>query len=299
MVTETQVGFQIDPATEPAAVNDTLTAVLQRRAAESPDQPHLHLRHDDGRVEEISYRRLLEGAQAVARGLVARGIHSRRGHGLPLRPTVAIMQPTSPDFFYSFFGALLAGAVPVPIYPPFRPDQIEEYAQRQSAILSNAHVQALVTFHQAERLARLLQPRIPSLRTVATVEKLASANGSLPPDDSTPEDMALIQYTSGSTGRPKGVVVTHGSLVNFLRSMRRTPGLEANDVLLAVTSLSFDIAALELFLPLTAGARVVIAPHRIVGDGHALARLLATSAFYVSECPRGWVQVVPQAPPLR
>ena len=70
-----------------------------------------------------------------------------------------------------------------------------------------------------------------------------------------PEDLAYVIYTSGSTGQPKGVAVQHAAVVNFLASMRRTPGLSGTDVLLAVTSLSFDICVLELLLPLSVGAR--------------------------------------------
>ena len=75
-----------------------------------------------------------------------------------------------------------------------------------------------------------------------------------------PEQLAYVIYTSGSTGRPKGVEIPHRALVNFLWTMRERPGLGAEDVLVAVTTLSFDIAGLELYLPLIVGGRVVIAP---------------------------------------
>ena len=87
-----------------------------------------------------------------------------------------------------------------------------------------------------------------------------------------PTSLAYVLYTSGSTGRPKGVQVSHRSVVNLLTSMRREPGLTAEDTLLAVTTLGFDIATVELFLPLTTGACVVIAPHDVVVDGRLLAR---------------------------
>src|SRR5580765_5072864 len=87
-------------------------------------------------------------------------------------------------------------------------------------------------------------------------------------------DLAYVIYTSGSTGRPKGVQIEHRSLVNFLRAMAREPGLSANDILVAVTTFSFDIAGLEIFLPLIAGARAVIAGHDIALDGRALRQLL-------------------------
>src|SRR5262249_26976596 len=85
---------------------------------------------------------------------------------------------------------------------------------------------------------------------------------------------AYVIYTSGSTGQPKGVVVPHRAVVNFLTSMAREPGLAPDDVLVAVTTLSFDIAVLELQLPLTLGATVVIASRDEAVDGRALAALL-------------------------
>jgi acyl-coenzyme A synthetase/AMP-(fatty) acid ligase/aryl carrier-like protein len=85
-----------------------------------------------------------------------------------------------------------------------------------------------------------------------------------------PEDLAYVMYTSGSTGLPKGVEVSHGAVVNFLTSMAREPGMARDDVLLAVTTISFDIAGLELYLPLSVGARVVIAEREEVIDGFVL-----------------------------
>src|SRR4029079_1378224 len=87
-------------------------------------------------------------------------------------------------------------------------------------------------------------------------------------------DLAYVIYTSGSTGTPKGVQVTHRSIVNFLRSMRVNPGLTPDDALLAVTTLSFDIAGLELLLPLTVGALVVIASVQSTADATQLTSLL-------------------------
>jgi surfactin family lipopeptide synthetase A len=89
-----------------------------------------------------------------------------------------------------------------------------------------------------------------------------------------PSDLAYVIYTSGSTGKPKGVQIHHQAVVNFLCSMRQSLKLNAEDALLAVTTLSFDIAVLELLLPLTVGARVMIASSEIVADGTLLADAL-------------------------
>jgi len=99
--------------------------------------------------------------------------------------------------------------------------------------------------------------------------------------------LAYVLYTSGSTGRPKGVQISHGALVNFLESMRERPGLGASDRLLAVTSLSFDIAGLELFLPLLAGAEVEIASRALAADGpRLLARVSAATVLQAT--PSTW-----------
>jgi amino acid adenylation domain-containing protein len=106
-------------------------------------------------------------------------------------------------------------------------------------------------------------------------------------------DLAYVIYTSGSTGRPKGVEVPHGALRNFLGSMRDEPGLSPDDVLLAVTTLSFDIAGLELFLPLCVGARVVIVSGETATNGGALAeRLEASKATVMQATPATWRMVL-------
>ncbi len=109
------------------------------------------------------------------------------------------------------------------------------------------------------------------------------------PASSGPDHLAYVIYTSGSTGRPKGVQVTHRALANFLGAMRREPGLEPDGVMVAVTSLSFDIAGLELWLPLLIGARVVLAAREEAADGLLLRDLVETSGGTVLQgTPATW-----------
>src|SRR5438270_14048595 len=99
----------------------------------------------------------------------------------------------------------------------------------------------------------------------------------------TAQDPAYVIYTSGSTGNPKGVIVTHDCVVNFLISMSAAPGITAQDRLLAVTSISFDIAGLELYLPLSRGARIVIASRDDSADPMALQSLLTRHKISVMQ----------------
>ena len=125
---------------------ETWQDVLRYRARNGSDRAHLLLWEDDEKVERFSFKELHDGAQAVADELARRGI--TRGDA------VALMLPTCRDFFLTFAGVWLAGAVPVPIYPPVRADRIAEYAERQSAILRNANAKLLVTFREASACAR-------------------------------------------------------------------------------------------------------------------------------------------------
>ncbi|MGC2706528.1 MAG: AMP-binding protein, partial [Candidatus Acidiferrales bacterium] len=146
---------------------ETLTEVLRLRGLAEPDRVHIQIYEEDEQLRTITFGELYERASAVAVDLRERGLEPGQ--------TVAIMLPTCADFFFTFAGVLFAGGIPVPIYPPFRADRIAEYAARQSNILRNAEARFLFTWRQAENLAKLLQPRVPTLRGVLNAQKLDSA----------------------------------------------------------------------------------------------------------------------------
>ena len=148
---------------------ETLSEILRLRGRGEPGRSHIQIYEEDEQLRTITFGELYERASVVAAELRRRGLEPGQ--------TVAIMLPTCADFFWSFAGILLAGGIPVPIYPPFRADRIAEYAARQSNILRNAEAQFLLTWRQAENLAKLLKPRVPSLREVLNAQKLASAAG--------------------------------------------------------------------------------------------------------------------------
>src|SRR5689334_1022205 len=138
--------------------------------------------------------------------------------------------------------------------------------------------------HPQERLALILEAANPAV-LLTEIGELPTAG--MEPVAGSIGDLAYVIFTSGSTGRPKGVQVPQRALVSFLLSMSREPGLAADDVLLAVTTLSFDIAGLELLLPLAVGARVEIASREDAADGLRLRRLLA-GATVLQATPATW-----------
>ncbi|HWQ03567.1 MAG TPA: AMP-binding protein [Candidatus Nitrosotenuis sp.] len=223
----------------------TLIDVLLHRATHDGPRPHIHLREESGASHVITFGELYRNATAIARGLKLRGLEPGQA--------VAIMLPTSAEFYACFFGVQLAGGFAVPIYPPMRADRIEEYAARQSAILRSAEARFLITFRQAEAVAHLLHPHVPSLKGVITAAKLAStANGAeeFMPHRARPTDLAFLQYTSGSTGEPKGVMLTHANLLANIRAIVDALEFRASDVGISWLPLYHDMGLIGTWLTL-------------------------------------------------
>ena len=209
----------------------TMTEVLRHHAAIVPTRPCVSLWHDDRSTTPLDYHSLDLGARKIGAGLIKRGL--AKGE------RVAIMLPTSEDFFLSFFGVIYAGGVPVPVYPPMRRAQLEEHLRRQAGILGNAGAAILVTSNEIRRLANLLTGLCESLRDVCDAEQLRQGGVMPEPVPLDENDIALIQYTSGSTGDPKGVVVRHRNLLANIRAMGealgRGPGRRIRELAAAVS----------------------------------------------------------------
>jgi 1-acyl-sn-glycerol-3-phosphate acyltransferase len=237
---------------------ETLIEVLRYRAAHDEKRAHLHITEDANGEERsltLTFGELYAAAQSCAAEFARRGV--------PAGGRVALMLPTSRAFFVSYAGILLAGAIPVPIYPPFRADRIEEYAARQAAILNNAEVCLLLTFSRAEAVAKLLKPRVRSLNSVTDAEKLIEAAGKAPPPSPgalpahltgsrvrKKTDIALLQYTSGSTGDPKGVTLTHANLLANMRAIGEALQLGPGDVGISWLPLYHDMGLIGAWLTL-------------------------------------------------
>ncbi len=217
----------------------TLTGVLEWHLQAHPDQRQIVLLQDE-REQALTYRQLASGAAAFAAGLQRTGVSPRQ--------SVAIMLPTSAEYFSTYFGILLAGAIPVPIYPPARASQLEDHVLRHAGILANAQAVLLVTVPEAMVVARLLQARVPGLRRVATAHELLAPGGEPAPVALRGDDIAFIQYTSGSTGDPKGVALTHANLLANIRAMAQAIQATPSDVFVSWLPLYHDMGLIGAWL---------------------------------------------------
>jgi 1-acyl-sn-glycerol-3-phosphate acyltransferase len=218
----------------------TLVEVLEWHMQTHSDRQHIYLYDDVDRGHGITYAALYEGAMSVAAGLQARELQPGQ--------TVALMLPTSQDFFESFLGILLAGGIPVPIYPPMRRSQLEDHLRRQAGILRNARSVMLVTVPEAKPLARLLRAQVAELRRVVTAPDLRASPGTYVRPLIRAQDIAFVQYTSGSTGTPKGVILTHANLLANIRAMNQVARTTSADVFVSWLPLYHDMGLIGAWL---------------------------------------------------
>ena len=254
----------------------TIATLLADQAGRSPASTAVVLPN----AERLSYAELDHSSNQLARLLRQRGIS--RGH------LVGLATQRGLHMLVAQHAILKAGAAYVPLDPAYPTDRIAH-------MVEDAALPLVIT--DADTAQRLDLPHDKVLLVEALPAMLGDfSDGPLAPEaelDARPADPAYVIYTSGSTGKPKGVVVPHGAVVNFLCSMAREPGMGAADRLLAVTTLSFDIAVLELLLPLTQGATVVLAEREHAIDGQALMGLLAQHQCSVMQAtPSTWRMLI-------
>lgn len=220
----------------------TLQAVLAWHVSRQPRRTHIRFLEGDGRESTLDYATLDRRARQLGAGLQQAGLEPGQA--------CALMLPSGLAFFVAYLGILLAGGVPVPIYPPMRASQIEEHLRRQAGILANCRAVALITVPEAKLLSRLLQAELPALRRVSTPEALEQAGAPRPlrPAAASPEDIAFIQYTSGSTGSPKGVVLTHANLLANVRAMGLAAGARPEDVFVSWLPLYHDMGLIGAWM---------------------------------------------------
>ncbi|MEA2690743.1 MAG: hypothetical protein QOJ16_130, partial [Acidobacteriota bacterium] len=181
----------------------------------------------------------------------------------------------------ALLAVLKSGGAYVPLDPTYP-------AERLAFILADGGIRLLLATSETASALPLADAAVLNVDDLDDLKLAEGDDGSLPPLAGS-EDLAYVIYTSGSTGRPKGVEVRHAGLANFLLSMAWRPGLTAGDTLLAVTTISFDIAGLEIYLPLAVGGRVVLASRAAAADGKRLAALLRDSgATAMQATPATW-----------
>ena len=256
---------------------ESVLAMVRAQAALTPDSTAVIAASGS-----CAYAELLALADNLARTLVA--------HGVAPGDLVGISVSRDIGMVVGVLGIMAAGAAYVPLDPEY-PDDRLAYIARESRI------RALVTDVGEERRARARFRLGEEIAVIALGEA-----GELEPGEAAaslrapaPDDLMYVIFTSGSTGRPKGVAVPQRCVVNFLRSMAVSPGFSSGDRLLAVTTLSFDIAVLELFLPLTRGGTVVIADADQAHDGDDLRALIAEHGVTVMQATPGTWRLLMEA----
>ncbi|MEM7801404.1 MAG: amino acid adenylation domain-containing protein, partial [Chloroflexota bacterium] len=224
--------------------------------------------------ETITYRYLAARVNRLANFL--------RKAGVKEGTLVGLCTERSIDMAVGLLGIMTAGGGYVPLDPTFPRERIAYMIEDSgmSLIVTNSGLlEILPTSDYTGKVVLFDQDR----------EALAGESTTPLKPTARLEDVAYVIYTSGSTGKPKGVKVPHRSLTNFLLTMKEAPGMTADDVLAAVTTISFDIAALELFLPLISGAEVALVSDAKTGDGQALGDLLqASGATIMQATPATW-----------
>jgi len=225
-----------------------------------------------------SYEALNQRANRIAHHLQAAG----------LRPgqAVALCMQRSGDLVAALLAVLKAGGFYIPMDPGFP-------AQRLQHMLEDARPALVIVDSLSQLPQGLSLDATMALDLAARSTEIDACSPDNLPCQSRMQDSAYVIYTSGSTGKPKGVQISHQALSNFLHSMGREPGLSARDRLLAVTTISFDIAALELYLPLVNGACVVLASREAAMDGLQLQRLLDEHGITLMQAtPTTWQMLV-------
>jgi len=220
----------------------------------------------------MTYTELSRRSNQLAQRLKSVGVGPEVLVGIHMEPSL--------EMVVGLFGILKAGGAYVPLDPRYP-------RERLAFMLEDAKVSVLLT---QERLVEGLPEHCATVVCLDSEwESIARESEEIPPSGALAENLAYVIYTSGSTGRPKGVQIPHRAVVNLLESMRRIPGLTGDDRLLSVTSLSFDIAGLELYLPLMVGATVILAESAFSSDASRLLELLEQSGATVMQAtPATW-----------
>jgi amino acid adenylation domain-containing protein len=222
--------------------------------------------------QQLTYQELNSRANQLAHYLKTLGV----GSDVP----IGICVERSLEMVVGLLGILKAGGAYVPLDPAYP-------KERLAYMLSDSQMPVLLTQQNLVSVLPEHQAKVVYLDT--DWKNISQGNDENPLSSVTVENLAYIIYTSGSTGKPKGVQIIHEAVTNFLNSMQLKPGLTDKDILLAITTISFDIAVLELYLPLMLGAKVILVSREVAVDGIRLLKLLNESKATVMQAtPATW-----------
>lgn len=248
---------------------DTIS-LINKAASLYPDKTAVSFR-----TEQINYTELIRKSNQLAFYLIKKGVQ----HG----EVIGLSTERSMEMLISLLAILKAGAVYIPLDPEYPHERIE-------FMLEDSAAKTLLTSQQNKG-------RFRSDALEIVIEEIWDDLNNYPDHEPgltlSPTDLAYILYTSGSTGKPKGVKITHKNLANFLLSMQATPGITAEDRLLAITTISFDIAGLELYLPLISGAELIIADAEETKDGRLLLHIIEERKISIMQAtPSTWQMMI-------
>ncbi|HEU5377791.1 MAG TPA: amino acid adenylation domain-containing protein [Ktedonobacteraceae bacterium] len=248
-----------------------LQELFEKQASLTPEQDALLFQE-----ERLTYRELNERANQLAHYLRASGVRENMLVGLCLE--------RSPQMVVGLLAILKAGGAYVPLDPEYP-------AERLTFVVQDAQLSVLLT---QQHLCEKFAGQDVQMVCIDTLEQeVARYPVSNPGQTTDAQQRAYVLYTSGSTGKPKGTQIRHTSVVNFLHAMYQHLPMGGQDRLLAVTTIAFDIAGLEIYLPLMVGATIVLAPRSVAMNGQKLRDLLASSAItYMQATPSTWRMLI-------
>lgn len=249
---------------------ESLSRTFEAQALRTPDAIAIQMND-----QSMTYRQLMMEVNKIATVLKNQGIGSEQFVGICMNRSIEMVA--------SMLGVLKAGAAYVPLDPEYPKDRLNYMIEdSQPAIV-------LVNFEELPFTAEVTTINVQHLKQERTLLEFESSHS--------PRQAAYMIYTSGSTGQPKGVVIEMASLMNFLKSMQQTFQLDEKEKLLAVTTISFDISALEIYLPLLNGACVVLAAKHEVQDPHELGRIIKQENITIMQAtPIVWQYLVKYSP---
>ncbi|SDN01167.1 amino acid adenylation domain-containing protein [Daejeonella rubra] len=247
--------------------NTTVHEFVSLNAEKYPDKTAIKYKNSS-----LSYSELNEKANRIASYLAENQVYKG--------DTIALILDRSVEMMASLLAIMKSGAAYIPVDPDYPVKRIEY-------MLADSSVKLLIS--SAKYKGRFATQDIKEVILEEIGDQLSGYDGKGPEINVQGTDLAYVIYTSGSTGQPKGIAVEHHSLTNFLCSMQKRPGISAGDKLLAVTTISFDISGLELYLPLISGAELILTDADTAKDGRELLDLVRSEQVSIMQAtPSTW-----------